>query len=365
MIKYLPFVLLLLVVAMFFSQEASAQSSAPYGGQPWPIPGIVEAEDFDLGGQGVGYSDLDSANSGGQYRPGEGVDIGISEDGAGSQYLVDWTSSGEWLQYTVEVTQTGTYNIIIREGLVDYATGNGVFHLELDGVDISGALQTYQGVFWWQGYSTVTVPDVHLEQGIHKLRLVMDSEASVGVGSFNWILFELVSPKPDPIPVVYPEADAGNAYYVSPGGSDANPGSISKPWRTLAKAAGEAVAGQTIYVREGTYNERLVPVNSGEQDNYIIYMAYPGETVIIDGRGVAVPQLEGLVNLESKRFIRISGFQVVNAGEGVANGKWNMGISAQKSDHIIIDNNIVNHSYSLGIDIGPASSFIVIVYRLK
>jgi hypothetical protein len=356
----LPTVFLMVATVWLYSTEVFAQSSTPYGGKPWPIPGIIEAEDFDLGGEGVAYHDTDSVNEGGQYRLDEGVDIGISEDGAGSQYLVDWTSNGEWLQYTVEVMHTGIYNILIREGLVDYATGNGEFHLELDGVDITGSLQTYQGVFWWQGYSTVTVPNVQLAEGIHKLRLVLDSDSSVGVGSFNWIFFESVSPKPEPVPVVYPEPDPSNAYYVSPNGNDADPGSISQPWRTLARAAEMATAGQTIFVREGTYNERLIPQNSGDQDNYIIFMAYPGETVIIDGMGVTITQLEGLVNIGRKRFIRVSGFHVINAGDGVANGKWNMGISAQKADHIIIDNNYINHIYSLGIDIGPASSFIVV-----
>ena len=358
--KRFQIVFLIVSIAWLFLTEVNAQSGGPYGGQPWPIPGIIEAENFDLGGEGVGYHDLDSVNKGDQYRLDEGVDIGISEDAAGSQYLVDWTYSGEWLQYTVEILNIGIYKIIIREGLVDFATGNGEFHLELDGVDITGTLQTYQGVFWWQGYSTVIVPNVRLVKGIHKLRLVMDNNASVGVGSFNWILFELVSPKPESVPVVYPEPDPSNAYYVSPNGNDVNPGSKSQPWRTLAKAAEMAIAGKTIYVRGGTYDERLIPQNSGDKDNYIIFMAYPGETVFIDGKGVAIPQLEGLVNILSKRFIRVSGFRVINAGEGVANGKWNMGISVQKADHIIIDNNYVDHIYSEGIDIGLACSFIVV-----
>jgi hypothetical protein len=352
--------LVLMAIAWWHPAEIFAQSSTPYGGEPWSIPGIIEAEDFDVGGEGLAYHDADSANQGGLYRPGEGVDIGKSEDGAGSQYLVDWTGSGEWLQYTVEVMHTGTYNIIIREGLVDYATGVGAFHLEMDGADITGSLQTYQGVFWWQGYSTVTVPNVQLVEGTHKLRLVLDSESSVGVGSFNWILFELVSPKSEPLPVVYPEPDPSNAFYVSPNGDDGDPGSISQPWKTLAKAAETATAGQTIFVREGTYNERLIPQNSGDLDAYIIFTAYPGESVTIDGMGVTIPQLEGLVNIGSKRFIRVSGFHVINAGDGVVDGKWNMGISAQKADHIIIDNNDIDHIYSLGIDIGPASNFIIV-----
>ena len=128
----------------------------------------------------------------------------------------------------------------------------------------------------------------------------------------------------------------------------------------MAKAAEMATAGQTIYVRGGTYNERLVPKNSGDQNNYIIFMAYPGEIVSIDGTGVEIPQLEGLVNIENKQFIRISGFRVINAGDSVLNGKWNLGISVQKADHILIDHNTVKHTYSSGIDINQASSFIVV-----
>ena len=180
--RFLYIILILTIAGSFFPTDR-AQSGSPYDGEPWQVPGVIEAEDFDLGGEGIGYHDEDSANQGGQYRPEEGVDISITEDGAGSQYQVDWTTSGEWLQYTVEVLDTGIYTIIIREGLVNYATGNGVFHLEMDGVNITGELQTYTGVFWWQGYSTVTVPDVPLVQGVHELRLVMDNDASIGVGS--------------------------------------------------------------------------------------------------------------------------------------------------------------------------------------
>ncbi|MCK4748812.1 MAG: cellulase family glycosylhydrolase, partial [Bacteroidales bacterium] len=44
-------------------------------GEPQPIPGIIEAEDFDLGGEGIAYHDAESLNIAGEYRPDEGVDI--------------------------------------------------------------------------------------------------------------------------------------------------------------------------------------------------------------------------------------------------------------------------------------------------
>src|SRR5262245_37140827 len=45
---------------------AMAQSS--FSGSPWTLPGGIQAEDFDHGGQGVGYYDHSWGNDGGEYR---------------------------------------------------------------------------------------------------------------------------------------------------------------------------------------------------------------------------------------------------------------------------------------------------------
>jgi hypothetical protein len=50
---------------------------APYLMTPAAIPGTVEAENYDLGGQGVAYDDADASNNGGAYRPAEGVDLEV------------------------------------------------------------------------------------------------------------------------------------------------------------------------------------------------------------------------------------------------------------------------------------------------
>ncbi|MBN1427323.1 MAG: right-handed parallel beta-helix repeat-containing protein [Anaerolineae bacterium] len=55
----------------------------------------------------------------------------------------------------------------------------------------------------------------------------------------------------------------GNIYFVSLSGSDANPGTQQQPWRSIRKAAGVAVAGDTIIVREGTYQELIEFHTSG------------------------------------------------------------------------------------------------------
>jgi hypothetical protein len=67
----------------------------PYTGTPLPVPGTVQAEDFDNGGEGVAYHDLTAANDGGLYRT-TGVDV----CNCGSPYgnSVGWTQPGEWLE---------------------------------------------------------------------------------------------------------------------------------------------------------------------------------------------------------------------------------------------------------------------------
>ena len=77
-------------------------------------------------------------------------------------------------------------------------------------------------------------------------------------------------------------------------GSDENPGTEGRPWKTIAKAAGTLKAGETVLVRAGRYSEpvgplgpnywsrpTLTPQNSGEPGRPVTFRAYPGETVVI------------------------------------------------------------------------------------
>lgn len=76
------------------------------------LPGRVEAEDFDLGGQGAGFYNSARSNEGGAYRnePGECIGIGAGASG----YHVGWTNSNEWLNYTVNVDKSATYRMTVR-----------------------------------------------------------------------------------------------------------------------------------------------------------------------------------------------------------------------------------------------------------
>ncbi|HKM92442.1 MAG TPA: cellulase family glycosylhydrolase [Prolixibacteraceae bacterium] len=79
----------------------------PYNGQIHSIPGIIEAEDYDEGGQGLTYSDSDATNRGGAYRETEGVDIQENTNG----FHISHIEEKEWIEYTTNVEEAGTYEI--------------------------------------------------------------------------------------------------------------------------------------------------------------------------------------------------------------------------------------------------------------
>jgi len=105
-------------------------NGTPFGGTPWPIPGTLEAENFNVGGQGVAYNDTGSGNSGAStYRNGTGVDIsdGNATDPA---RLVGWIAGGEWLEYDINMS-TGDVNIIAR--VASASTNPGDLSISIDG----------------------------------------------------------------------------------------------------------------------------------------------------------------------------------------------------------------------------------------
>jgi carbohydrate binding protein with CBM6 domain/putative Ig domain-containing protein len=159
---------------------SAATTSSPYTGTAINIPGTVQAENFDLGGQGIAYNDNDATNNGLQYRLAEGVDIEATTD-TGGGYDVGWTAPGEWMQYTVNVTEAGTYTLQAR--VASILTGQ-IFYVTIDGVDISGNM-TVPNTGGYQSWQTISVTTPVLTTGLHKMRIV----ETTGGYNFNYFTF--------------------------------------------------------------------------------------------------------------------------------------------------------------------------------
>jgi hypothetical protein len=134
---------------------SAASGEAPFGGSPAPIPGTIQIENYDLGGEGVAYHDSEVANQGGKYRT-DGVDVESCSD-TGGGFNVGWTNAGEWMKYTVNVATAGTRTVSFRvAAMAAVGTTAGRIHLQTpSGTNLTGTINV-PGTGGWQTYTTVT-----------------------------------------------------------------------------------------------------------------------------------------------------------------------------------------------------------------
>ncbi len=161
-----------------FLHGAPPATASTYG--PYAIPGRIEAENYKSGGPNVGYYDTTTGNSGGTYRN-DDVDIEPNTD-AGLGFNVGWTAQGEWLAYSISVSQTGSYTITARVASGDPAGSTDTMHLTLDGA-VLGSPVSFPSTGGWQNWIDVSLGTVTLPQGIHELRFHFDTPSF----TFNYL----------------------------------------------------------------------------------------------------------------------------------------------------------------------------------
>lgn len=171
-----------------------------FGDAPQVIPGTIEAEDYDLGGEGLAYHDEDPNNIPGAYRPDEGVDV---EPNGGSGFQVGYVAAGEWIEYTVNVTETGTYRVA---GLLASEQPNGAFEISFpdDNIIRMGGIPATGG---WTAHEEMTFGDnITLDAGEQVMRISITGTAPFNIDN---ITFEL-------IPDATEEASIAAGFLVSP-----------------------------------------------------------------------------------------------------------------------------------------------------
>ncbi len=140
-----------------------------------------------------------------------------------------------------------------------------------------------------------------------------------------------------------------STYYVSPSGSDAAPGTLESPWKTIGKAATSLAPGDTVLVRAGTYNERVQVAVSGLPGAEVTFAAYPGESPVIDGTGIAgsSEDLSGLFEVVLQSWVRVRGLRVQHATQG----DLTAGILVESSQHVTIESCATYDTISSGIGV--------------
>lgn len=181
---------------------AAGAGTAYNSSQGASVPGILETELYDNGGEGVAYHDTTAGNFGADYdqanyptpsfRMPTDVDLYKSTSGYSNGYLV-LMQAGDWMNYTINVSQTGSYTLDAKT--YDASAVGGIFHIESDGIDVTGPLQIPGDASNWRA---VKKSGVWLTSGRHTLRVVADTNGSDAwyTGDVDYINFQLLAPQP-------------------------------------------------------------------------------------------------------------------------------------------------------------------------
>ncbi|GAX41750.1 Parallel beta-helix repeat protein [Tolypothrix sp. NIES-4075] len=146
-------------------------------------------------------------------------------------------------------------------------------------------------------------------------------------------------------------ANNGSAYYVSTNGSDDNPGTSDKPWKTVNHAVNEDIlkAGDTILVQPGTYTELITLGKSGNSESGNITLKANGNVTLRDPDPINGGFREGVIQSAGKGYWNIDGFRIENTS-------W-AGISLRDANNITVQNNHTYETGSSGIIVMPETYY--------
>ena len=199
--KNLSYTLLIVSLLSCYPERENLFYKGAWHNKMQEVPGKIEFEYYNEGGEGIAYHDSDSvkimewgrlnpANGTflNEFRMKEGVDISYTkpnniDDNPYNKvppelykFYVGWTKPGEWINYTVRVNKPGTYPI----GLFYTSNGDGTISFDVDGKDATGPLKTnstYDSrdtIQWrqWHHWNKLdSIGSLTLKKGVHVLTL--------------------------------------------------------------------------------------------------------------------------------------------------------------------------------------------------
>jgi hypothetical protein len=209
-------IVLSLTIANTFAQNYQGK---PYNNKTQSVPGKIQCELYDLGGEGISYHDKDSINNGSgklnpangtflnEFRMKEGVDISFTKPSPVdlhqynkvqpvlNELYVGWTEPGEWINYTIKVKKTGQYTL----ALMYTASGDGKISFEVDGKKITDDLlipstrsdeETIQWRQWHHWNRIDPMATVALKKGTHILTIRTIDHGNM---NYDYVDFQLKS----------------------------------------------------------------------------------------------------------------------------------------------------------------------------
>lgn len=221
---------LISIILVFLILQGCHTDISTYKGTPYSdsvyksglqtIPGKLQCEYYDFGGEGVAFHDSDSINSGSgrlnpadgsylnEFRINEAVDISYTKfrdpaidnsrfnfvEPIKDQPYIGWTAPGEWTKYTVDVKKTGTYEL----GIMYTSNQNGKISVSVNDIDKTGPLlipSTFAAadtIAWrqWHHWNYIDkLARIDLKKGVQIITL---KTIEIGQMNYDYINFELI-----------------------------------------------------------------------------------------------------------------------------------------------------------------------------
>lgn len=183
------------------------------------IPGKLQCEYYDVGGEGITFHDVDTINSGSgnlnpadgsylnEFRVNEPVDISYTKfrdpavdnsaynfvEPGKNQLYVGWTEPGEWTKYTVDVSKAGKYKL----GIMYTANQNGKISISVNEADATGPIlipSTYDSedtIAWrqWHHWNYIDqIAQVDLKEGLQTITI---HTVEIGQMNYDFLDFKL------------------------------------------------------------------------------------------------------------------------------------------------------------------------------
>jgi hypothetical protein len=229
-INKIPLYFGILILSILSYKCTSENSIRHYTGTPFKdsvykggaqfIPGKLQCEYYDQGGEGIAFHDNDSINSGSghlnpadgsylnEFRIGEAVDISYTKfrepaidnnafnfvEPEKDQLYVGWTSPGEWIKYTINVQKSGSYKL----GLMYTSNQNGKISFSVNDIDVTGPISvptTYvavDSVAWrqWHHWNYIgNIAKINLRKGLQTFTI---HTVEIGQMNYDFIDFQPV-----------------------------------------------------------------------------------------------------------------------------------------------------------------------------
>ena len=241
---------------------------------------------------------------------------------SGGHQLLIWDSAVAWGTFTLPSDSSGM-DFRVR---ANSCQGSPNMVVQIDGQTVLSAPVTSST---WSDVTTTHATSA----GTHSLAVNFNNDLYVDPSCDRNLYIDAVTFVPGN------NVNASSLLFVSPTGNDNASGTINSPLATLTRAGVLAKPGATVYVRGGTYHRvNQVVTAHGTAGAPITFTAYPGETPVLDGDGLWLPQNLSILMISGSSYVTVHGLEVARSQA--------RGVDVYGSDHVIISGCKIHDIYT-------------------